>query len=357
MLGLAGVVALQALVDELVGGARRIRALGDPRHVAGSPEDIGALARAHVEASRVLDATRISGQERAQRLIAAGDWEGPASRAFFDYWMRIQGQMEDLSSRHEKLANSLTEVAEEASRLNARVVAQIGAVDRWVSSARDALLHADLVQIELLVQTGEPLASEWQRIFGDLERHADWSRERLVVDLTLSTSVTSHGGRPTGLLNPPVIVLPKGPDGYQHVEDLGPVSSLNPDFRTPQQVMEYFQEHPQQIFPFGLRGAPPIRNGELIDLAVPTEGSHSRVKVTSETPTSFTFTTLPGHFDPPGSTITFTVYRSNGHMYLKQTAHWAFTSFTQMPVSYASAYFAPRVWDEMGGNLRQAIVA
>jgi hypothetical protein len=77
--------------------------------------------------------------------------------------------------------------------------------------------------------------------------------------------------------------------------------------------------------------------------------------VTNVTPTSFRFTTLPGHFDPPGSTVTFRIYESSGHMYLEQTGHWKFTSPEQRPLSYASVSGAYVQWDRMAGNLRQVV--
>lgn len=52
-------------------------------------------------------------------------------------------------------------------------------------------------------------------------------------------------------------------------------------------------------------------------------GSHA-VDVVAVTDTSFTFITLPGHFDPPGSQITFTTWKDHdGYIHLEQ---WGKTS-------------------------------
>ena len=119
--------------------------------------------------------------------------------------------------------------------------------------------------------------------------------------------------------------------------------------------MTYFEEHPQEIFPFGLRGARRITRLERIDLATPTGLNDSPVVVTGVTATSFTFTSLPGHFDPPGSTIRFRVYESEGEMYVEQTGRWRFTSPLQRPVSYASVVGAYVTWGQMGDNLRRVV--
>jgi hypothetical protein len=148
-------------------------------------------------------------------------------------------------------------------------------------------------------------------------------------------------------------------DGYQVQEDLGPVGSLGPKYQTPQEVMQYFQNHPQQIFPFGLSGAASIKPGETIHLQTPLPWSNSPVQVVNVGRTSFTFKTLPGHFDPPGSTITFTVYESGGHMYLEQTASWKFApgaaGVTQRAEAYASVAPAIATWTQQGNNLRKVV--
>src|SRR5262249_20835457 len=48
--------------------------------------------------------------------------------------------------------------------------------------------------------------------------------------------------------------------------------------------------------------------------------SGNYVKVTDVQPNSFTFTTLPGHFDGPGATITFQTTVENGHVIFQQIA-------------------------------------
>lgn len=165
------------------------------------------------------------------------------------------------------------------------------------------------------------------------------------------------------IIDPPNIIKPPNihinyihGSGYQVQEDLGPVSSLGRQFQTPKQVMRYFQEHPQKIFPFGLSGATKIKQGEKINLQIPLYGN-APVEVTNVTPTSFTFTTLPGHFDPPGSTITFSVHESGGHLYLEQTAHWKFAGgfkgLEQHAKAFATIPPAFAEWTREGSKLRK----
>lgn len=83
-----------------------------------------------------------------------------------------------------------------------------------------------------------------------------------------------------------------------------------------------FQRDPGLIFPFSLGTCATITRhdlGEVCNLTQDPFFKNAPVKVTTVTSTSFTFTTLPGHFDPVGSTITFSTYVSGGNVYLRQT--------------------------------------
>src|SRR5262249_15879129 len=100
------------------------------------------------------------------------------------------------------------------------------------------------------------------------------------------------------------------------------------------QAMDALQNDPNRFFPFqglGLDGERSIVLGKVYVLAnrpgavplIPSplpEGSFP-VKVTEVTPTSFTFTTLEGHFDPPGSIVTFSIRSdASGAIHLEHDA-------------------------------------
>jgi hypothetical protein len=85
--------------------------------------------------------------------------------------------------------------------------------------------------------------------------------------------------------------------------------------------------------------------------AVLPPGSHP-VRVTKVTSTSFTFTTLKGHFDPVGSTIKFSTFRDvNGNIYLVQEGRTLQTSFDAR-LSVAPS-FASSAWDRQAAALRE----
>jgi uncharacterized protein YukE len=371
MIDLSGVAELQQLIATLE-GARLL--FDNPTQAAGDPNAIGDLAQAHRHVATALRTMLDDLQTRTTAVLGEGRWEGPASIAYAHYWSGVHGQIGELASRHDRMAGSLDDIAARTALLNSETVARLGEAGQWLGSAGAAVLRLDLGGIMGLLGQGRTLVSDWERLIRDLEEHAAWTRDQLAADLGFSGPAAVGPVSPDGASHPPGGFLPflsppiipplfeneplvnrLGLDGYQLIEDLGPVSSLKPEFRTPQQVMAYFEEHPQEIFPFGLRGAQRISRLERIDLATPTSLNDSPVVVTGMTATSFTFTSLRGHFDPPGSTIRFRVYESQGEMCLEQTGRWKFTSLAQRPVSYASIVGAYVTWGQMGNNLRQVV--
>jgi hypothetical protein len=92
--------------------------------------------------------------------------------------------------------------------------------------------------------------------------------------------------------------------------------------------MSVLQTHPNSFFPFdvvGAKGEKEILDGSIYylmarqDSPFPFPPGKNPVRVRGLTPFSFTFETLPGHFDPPGSTITFTTSMDRtGTVYLTQ---------------------------------------
>jgi RHS repeat-associated protein len=138
--------------------------------------------------------------------------------------------------------------------------------------------------------------------------------------------------------------------GYDYDWRLGSASEVG----TPEQIMAQFQARPGDVFPFGLGRCTQIILDQKCDLHVaPGVADDEWVRITSVSDTSFTFTTLPGHFDPPGSTITFTVYRGeDGDMWLRQSAVWQLSGpweLTKAKVSAAGAWVS---WRRQSNNLR-----
>jgi hypothetical protein len=102
--------------------------------------------------------------------------------------------------------------------------------------------------------------------------------------------------------------------------DIGPTSTAG----TPEEVMAYFLEHPREIFAFGLGQCDQIEEGNRCDLETGPyyfNGDPAPVEVTDISPTSFEFTSLPGHFDGPGRKIRFTIHDRNGTVYLRHTSN------------------------------------
>jgi hypothetical protein len=134
------------------------------------------------------------------------------------------------------------------------------------------------------------------------------------------------------------------------------------------QAMLALQSYPSRYFPFdvvstgGAEGI--VLDGEydLIDRGgffIPP-GKHP-VRVTEATATSFTFTTVEGHFDPPGSTITFTTWTdADGNVHLEQrgvTKPAPPSSLTYGLPMILAPYLAGRAWDVQAQNLRQVLEA
>jgi RHS repeat-associated protein len=122
---------------------------------------------------------------------------------------------------------------------------------------------------------------------------------------------------------------------------------------SPEQVMKQFQAKPGEVFPFGLGRCSRIELGETCDLQLLGD---RWVSVSTVTDTTFTFTTLPGHFDPPGSTITFKVYRENGTVYLRQSARWNVSGTKEHLKARASVVPAMLSWQVQADKLRDQAV-
>jgi RHS repeat-associated protein len=147
--------------------------------------------------------------------------------------------------------------------------------------------------------------------------------------------------------NPATLLDPTGLYEYYYEWYIGPASIVG----SPESVMTYFQQHPRDVFPFDLGQCDTIKLNERCDLV--TFGRQAPVPVTAVPPTSFTFTALPGHFDPTGSTITFSIYSRHGSIYLAQKAH-ALRPDEGSLLDPATAIAAWVTWSDPASNLTNA---
>lgn len=134
-----------------------------------------------------------------------------------------------------------------------------------------------------------------------------------------------------------------------------------------QMAMMVLQSNPSRYFPFDVVG----KNGEK---GIVLEGEYDLVdrggfflppgkfpiRVSAWSPTSFTFTTLEGHFDAPGSTVTFTTWTDlEGNIHLEQ--HGTAQPASPTSLTYGMAplipYLAGRAWDVQAANLRAVLEA
>ncbi len=75
--------------------------------------------------------------------------------------------------------------------------------------------------------------------------------------------------------------------------------------------------------------------------------------VSNITTTSFTFCVLPGsQVEPPGSTITFTIYEKDGNVYLQQKAVWNIQNWQDWVQAHATIPGAWWTWSGQANNLR-----
>jgi len=130
------------------------------------------------------------------------------------------------------------------------------------------------------------------------------SRQLEIADIRASAAAPSEGPRP---------YADAGPHGYSYMrnEIVGAGGEA-----AAERVMGALQRSPNDFFPFSVQsadGSPATiergkkliledRYQEFPPILPPGENP---VEVVEVTPNSFTFKTLPGHFDPPGSMISF----------------------------------------------------
>jgi hypothetical protein len=138
-------------------------------------------------------------------------------------------------------------------------------------------------------------------------------------------------------------------EGYTFDWDLGTQERLGDAML----VMHQFEQTPAAVFPFSLGQCGEIIYNEKCDLQNPPFFRNAWVQVTDVMGYHFTFTTLPGHFDPPGSTISFSVYNKGEDVYLRQTATWNIHNWAQRLKAWSTEGPAWLTWQEQADNLRE----
>ena len=143
-----------------------------------------------------------------------------------------------------------------------------------------------------------------------------------------------------------------GQNGYTFAWDLGSEGTLG----SPYAAAYLFKSSPQDVFPFPLGGCQAISLGETCGLQplspLPVAAP---VQVSSVSSAGFTFTALPHHFDPAGSTISFDVYASGGQDYLRQSAHWA-PGGNPILEQLSAGYAFLSTWREQALNLQYLLL-
>jgi hypothetical protein len=145
------------------------------------------------------------------------------------------------------------------------------------------------------------------------------------IPFTMGSSTIPLPPRKEGILEDTAPPLPFSFGGYEYTKkwEICPITREN---CTPENVMGLLQQLPGRYFPFDIKDRDdPTRlpqifldtRLELYNVRYPGD-KNNPVVVTQVTPTSFTFTTEDPHFDPAGSTITFSTEIWDGFVYLHQ---------------------------------------
>jgi RHS repeat-associated protein len=139
------------------------------------------------------------------------------------------------------------------------------------------------------------------------------------------------------------------PTGYHYYFDERILPIL--ETGSPASVMKDFQEDPRAVFPFKITGCNSFAPAVTCTLhpapGVPTGTGQVSVETTR---TSFTFTVLShDYFDAPGSHITFSLYQSQGYLYLSQRGVGYDSSIAGLAGVYSG--FAEFTWQRQAANL------
>ncbi|MFN0070901.1 MAG: RHS repeat domain-containing protein, partial [Chloroflexota bacterium] len=145
---------------------------------------------------------------------------------------------------------------------------------------------------------------------------------------------------------PTTLVDPSGHYGYKWEWRIGSKGRVG----SAEAVMTYFQQHPGNVFPFGLGECSTIEKDKSCHLNV--KGWIAPVKIVSVTSTTFRFVAQAGHFDATGSWIQFRIYERDGEIFLEQKAQ----TLTDDPrTDWLFMALARIDWSQQAANLRKVL--
>jgi hypothetical protein len=127
---------------------------------------------------------------------------------------------------------------------------------------------------------------------------------------------------------------------------------------TKEGAMALLQANPSDFFPFRVHGlgssayTSRLQLGREYNLVGVGPPGDDPIEIAELTATSFTFLTLPGHFDGVGGTIKFSTVERGGVVYLEHDAKAPDTGYL---VGTFAPYFAGQAWDYQAAALRDAL--
>jgi guanyl-specific ribonuclease Sa/uncharacterized protein YukE len=217
MVDLQEIGVLQSVIDHVAGLQSRVHGLGNPSRLAGDPSALRELASSHHDAATELRDVVARAGSQAVRVTGGGSWAGAASDAFAGFVSSVQGQVEELASRHVAMASALEETAGRAEGLNQQVAEAVAGIESWQQSAAVAVARLDVTAVGPLVSAATTILSGWRALLGEVEAFASSLPRRLDVDLTVRLPPPTGGGSTVDIPLPGRsgividIPLPKGP--------------------------------------------------------------------------------------------------------------------------------------------------
>jgi uncharacterized protein YukE len=204
---LAQLGELQSMAGQ-VGAVRSIvQGFGDPARLAGDPGALRGLAASHRGVASGLLVTAEQGAGQVGALTES--WQGMTGEAFSGFWARVDGQVRDLASRHERMAAALDGAAARAESLNQQVTDVLGAVETWLGAAATAVATLDIAAVPGLLSAASGILSRWRALLPDLESFASGLSGQLEIDL--GVSLPSPWPLPVDGVPPPDVGLPGWP--------------------------------------------------------------------------------------------------------------------------------------------------
>lgn len=325
---------------------------------AGSTGSMKSLAAMLGKAAGQLD----SGQTDIQQSLGIfpGSWSGLAANAAKTRIEELKMQAGALGSAAESVKKALKGYAEELDAIKPLANDQIFLRD--AAEKREKDLRAALVVLADPVKRRETEAelkaatAAKESAAASLSRLA--KRRQMADDVALASvrsAIAEHWDIPPG--DWPNERSWGQQAGYEY--EIRNKLGVTTDQYTAKELMDLFKAHPEEIFPFPVKGSSKrFEDGAVFELSETLRGVDWEVEtgnvVVTTTDTSVKFTVVSdGYFDGPGSTIEFSVVEDNGMFYLKQVADARQAQAAMIPVVYPGANFT---WEDQAYNFRKVIL-